>query len=554
MHLELATYSKALDSIIKQIETVFREQWDGNALTEWGSDVTFKYGDVAMRICYMHLLFEALDIRVGDKIAVCDKNSSNWAIVMLAVLTYHAVAVPLLPDYSKEQLKMLCEHCNAKFMIANHRLAHLWPKGECPMYMLDVKDLLAMTPSALTDDVEEMAFAMFAKRYPKGFTKDDIHYEAERPDDLMILSYTSGSTGNPKGVMLPWRSLQSNMVFGRGAIPHPAGRSMLLLLPMAHMFGFTVDFLFGMLTGAHLTILTKAPSPSVIADAVSQVKPVCLSCVPIAIEKFVKARLLKTIRKPSVRVMLKVPGLRQLTCRYLRRRMVNDLGGRIYHVMTGGAALSKETERILHMLRFPYTVGYGMTECGPMITFSDWKEHRVGSCGKAVVNMEVKVLSDDPQTVPGEIVAKGTNLMMGYYKNPEATAETIDGDGWLHTGDLGVMDEDGFVYICGRKKNMLLGSNGQNIYPEEAENQVVSYSVFDECVVVRREEKLIGLVYVSDQTLKAKGMQREDLDLDVICEEVNLHLPSYCQLVRIEQKTEEFEKTPKRTIRRFLYQ
>ena len=540
-------------SIIKQLESVMREHWDHEALTDWGNNATYKYSDIAVRICYMHMLFESLGIKPGDKVAICDKNSSNWAIAMLAVLTYRAVAVPLLPDYSKMQLKMLCEHCDAKFMIAHHRLANLWPDGDCPMYMLDVEDLLAMTPSALTDQVEEKAFAMFAERYPKGYKKEHLHYEAEQPDDLMILSYTSGSTGNPKGVMLPWHSLQSNMEFAFGALPNDGSMNMFLILPMAHMFGFAFDFLYGILTGSHLHILTKIPAPKILLKAFDEVKPDFFLCVPLVMEKIINNRVLPVLRKRKMKVLMKVPGVRQLICRKIRKQLCLALGGRAYEVIMGGAALSKEVEKVLHMIKFPYTIGYGMTECGPIITFSDWKEHRPGSCGKAAVNMEVKILSDDPQNVPGEIVTKGANKMIGYYKNPEATAETIDTEGWLHTGDLGVMDKNGFIYIRGRKKNMLLASNGQNIYPEEAEDQAVSYSVFDECVVVKRDDKLVGLVYASDSTLQTLGLQREALDLGRICKEINLHLPSYCQLAKLEQRDQEFEKTPKKSIRRFLY-
>jgi len=539
--------------LIKRLEKVIREQWDEPALTDYGSDVTFRYRDVAYRICYLHLLFESLDIKPGDKIAVCDRNSSNWAISMLAVLTYRAVAVPLLPDYSKEQLRMLCEHCDAKFMIAHHRLANLWPEGKCPMYMIDMEDLLAMTPTTLTDEVEDKAYALFAKRYPGGFTKEHVHYEAENPDDLMILSYTSGSTGNPKGVMLPWRSLQSNLQFAADALPCEKGLRAFLILPMAHMFGFAFDFLYCITCGAHLFILTKIPAPKVILEAFATIRPDYFLCVPLVMEKIIKSKVMPVLNKPLVKVLFKIPGIHELICRKIRRQLTNSLGGNFYEVIMGGAALSKEVEKILRMVGFRFTVGYGMTECGPIITYSDWKEHRPGSCGKAALNMEVKVDSPDPNNIPGEIITKGPNIMQGYYKNPEATKYTIDEDGWLHTGDLAVVDKDGYFYIRGRKKNMLLGSNGQNIYPEEAEDQVVTHSVFEECVVVQREGKLVALVYVSDMMLKKLGTTRSELDLEAIRHEVNLHLPNYCQLSKIEQRDEEFVKTPKKSIRRFLY-
>ncbi len=539
--------------LIKRLEKVIREQWDEPALTDYGSDVTFRYRDVAYRICYLHLLFESLDIKPGDKIAVCDRNSCNWAISMLAVLTYRAVAVPLLPDYSKEQLRMLCEHCDAKFMIAHHRLANLWPEGKCPMYMIDMEDLLAMTPTTLTDEVEDKAYALFAKRYPGGFTKEHVHYEAENPDDLMILSYTSGSTGNPKGVMLPWRSLQSNLQFAADALPCEKGLRAFLILPMAHMFGFAFDFLYCITCGAHLFILTKIPAPKVILEAFATIRPDYFLCVPLVMEKIIKSKVMPVLNKPLVKVLFKIPGIHELICRKIRRQLTDSLGGNFYEVIMGGAALSKEVEKILRMVGFRFTVGYGMTECGPIITYSDWKAQRPGSCGKAALNMEVKVDSPDPRNIPGEIMAKGPNVMRGYYKNPEATKDTIDEDGWLHTGDLAVVDKDGYFYIRGRKKNMLLGSNGQNIYPEEAEDQVVTHSLFEECVVVQREGKLVALVYASDMLLEKLGTTREELDLETIRKEVNLHLPNYCQLSKIEQRDEEFVKTPKKSIRRFLY-
>lgn len=540
-------------SLIKSIENVFCKSWDLPALTDWGSNVTYTYGDVATRICYIHSLFEVIGIKPGDKIAICDKNSSNWAISMLAIITYRAVAVPLLPDYSKQQLKMLCEHCDAKFMVGNHQLATLWEDGECPMYMLDTEDLLAMTPNTVTDKVEEEAFRRFSQKYPNGYTQKALCYEAEDPDALMLLSYTSGSTGNPKGVMLPYKSLWSNQMFANNALPYKPGMRVFLILPMAHMFGFSFDFLYGIMLSAHLYILTKIPAPKVLMEAFSVVKPDYFLCVPLVMEKIIQTKVLPILNKPDISFMLKVPGLRQLICRKIRNQLTIALGGNFYSVIMGGAPLNKEVEKVLRMVKFPFTVGYGMTECGPIITYADWKESRTGSCGKAALNMEVKILSNDPQHEPGEIVTKGVNTMMGYYKNTEATQEAIDEEGWLHTGDLGVIDKDGFLYIRGRKKNMLLGANGQNIYPEEAEDQVISYSIFDECVVVQRGDKLVALVYASDLTLKAAETSRESLNLESIRQEINLHLPKYCQLAKLEQRSEEFEKTPKKSIRRFLY-
>lgn len=540
-------------SIIKRIEEVIREQWECDAFTDYGSDLTYQYGDVAIRICYLHMLFETLGIKPGDKVAICSKNSSNWAISMLAILTYRAVAVPLLPDYSKEQLKMLCDHCGAKFMIAHHRLANLWPNGQCPLYMIDAEDLLTMTPDTLTDEVEDKAFNLFHQRYPNGYTKEHVHYEAEQPEELMILSYTSGSTGNPKGVMLPWRSLMSNIRFAADAFPCQKDMRLLLVLPMAHMYGFALDFLYGIMCGAHLTVLTKLPAPKVILKALATVRPHYFLCVPLVMEKIINSKVMPLLNRPFMKVMFLIPGIHELICWKIRKKLIKDFGGNIYEVMIGGAPLNKKIEKLLRMVAFRYTIGYGMTECGPMITYSDWKKHHLGSCGKAVLGMEVKVDSPDPKRIPGELITKGPSMMLGYYKNDEATKSTIDENGWLHTGDLAVVDKEGFFYIRGRKKNILLGSNGQNIFPEEAEDQVVSHSIFEECVVVQRQGKLVGLVYVSDALLQELGKKREELDLEAIRNEVNLYLPNFCQLSQLEQRNEEFVKTPKKSIRRFLY-
>ena len=541
-------------SIIKQLEYLFKRSWHAPALTDYESDQTYTYGDVATRIRYIHCLFEALEIKPGDKIAICGKNSTNWSISMLAIITYRAVAVPLLSDYSNMQLVALCEHCDAKFMVGDKRLKGLWPADECPMYLLDIEDLLTMEPNLYTDEIEERAFKLFLDKYKKGYSADDVHYEPEKQDDLMLLSYTSGSTGRPKGVMLPYRSLCSNLAFAQEVIGTKVQvKRVVVILPMAHMFGFSFDLLYGMTNGAHLYVITKVPTPKVLLSAFNQVKPDYFLCVPMIMEKIINSKVLPVINTPRMKFLLKLPVMRQLICNKIRKQLLQAFGGNVYEIIMGGAALSKEAEKVLKMIKFPYTVGYGMTECGPIISYADWKENRLGSCGKAAPRMKIKILSDDSQNKPGEIVVKGANQMIGYYKNEEATDESIDENGWLHTGDLGVIDKDGYVYIRGRKKNMLLGSNGQNVYPEEAEDQVLTHSIFDECVVVSREGKLVGLVYATDITLKLAGTDRESLDLESICCEVNKFLPKYSQLSKLEQRSEEFEKTPKKSIRRFLY-
>lgn len=540
------------DSLIKIIENSFRESWDRPAFTDYGSNLTYKYSDVAIRISFIHSLFEELSIKPGDKVAICDKNSSNWAIAMLATITYRAVAVPLLPDYSEKQLVDLCEHCDAKFMIGARKLAKLWPENNCPMYLIDISDLLAMNPSSFTDDTEERAFRRYFKKYPVEYSIDNLCYEAENPDDMMLLSYTSGSTGNPKGVMLSYASILSNNRFCI-KMHDWFYKDFFIVMPMAHMFGFTCDFLSAVVYQAHLFFLTTVPAPSVLMKAFKEIKPSVFLCVPIVMEKIVKGKVKPVMETPRIRRMLKIPVLRQVICSKIRTQLLDAFGGNLDVVIMGGAALHNDVDDVLKMIRFPYCIGYGMTECGPLITFSYSGKTRHGSCGQAVQNMEVKILSPDPQNQPGEIIARGANVMQGYYKNPTATEESIDADGWLHTGDLGVMDSDGYLYIRGRKKNMILSSNGQNVYPEEAEDQVVTHSLFEECVVTQRNGKLIALVYASDSTLKKLGMRREDIDLESIRKEINAHLPKYCQLSQLEQRDVEFEKTPKKSIKRFLY-
>ena len=514
-------------SLIKAVEHTLRESWRKPAFTDYGTDRSYTYGEVAQRIAQHHLWFESQGIRRGDKIAICDKNCSNWGVGLLAILTYGAVAVPFLPDFSTSQLQEMCQHSESRLMLTSR----------------DV------------DEVGERVAEEYARRYPDGFLAEHVSYAEEDPDDLMLLSYTSGSTGRPKGVMLPYRAMWSNNKFAYEVLPVGPDARVLVILPMAHMYGFAFDFMYGVTCASHLFILTKLPAPKIILEAFATIRPDFFLCVPLVMEKIIKAKVIPVLRKPMMRVLTAIPGIRHLIYRKIRQQLTEALGGRFYEIIMGGAALNREVEKVLYDIGLRYTVGYGMTECAPIITYCDWRVVRLGSCGKAAPRMEVKVLSSDPQHVAGEIVCRGANVMTGYYKDPKATAEAIDADGWLHTGDLGVIDADGFVYIRGRKKNMLLSSNGQNIYPEEAEDQVVTYSIFDECVVVQRNDHLVGLVYATDLTLRAQGLTRAQVNeqLQAICRDINHHLPKYCQIHHLEQREEEFEKTPKRSIKRFLY-
>lgn len=514
------------DSLIKEIERSFKRSWDFPALSNYGSKQPYTYGEVAAAVAYIHTIFEEMGIKPGDKVALCDRNYRNWVIAMLAIITYGAVAVPMLPDYSDAQLVELCEHCEAKFLFSSSRIASLWEQDKCPMGIIDLAELLDMDDES--DGMRMNVLNKYHERFPNGVTPADVSYIKEDLDDMMLLSYTSGSSGHPKGVMLSYRSLLSNAKYILGNKSLPEHGKELVLLPLAHMFGFATDFLGGILKGCHLTILTKPPVPSILVQAIKDVKPDTIYSVPLVFEKF-------TSSSRGIPVL-----------EFLSQSSVKE-------VIMGGAALSKDAENTLRRMHFKFSVGYGMTECGPLICHSFYPESRSGSCGKVVPGMTIKIQSSDPQHKPGEILAKGRNLMLGYYKDEAATKEAIDEKGWLHTGDLGIIDEEGNLFIRGRKKNMILGSNGQNIYPEEAEEQVVTYSIFEECVVVQRENRLVALVYVSDQTLALAGLTRDSINLEQSRKSVNLHLPAYCQIAELEQQAQEFEKTPKKSIKRFLY-
>lgn len=523
-------------SFIKRIEATVRTHWDRPALTNYGSGVTYTYGDAARLVACLHVLFEDLGVVPGDRIAVCDRNCSNWSIAMVAIMTYGAVAVPLLPDYSASQIISLCDHCGARLIFSNKRVKALWGEGGCPVPMIDLSDMLASTSDP--DAEEDAIFSAFLRKYPYGYSPQQLCYRSEGSlEDIAIISYTSGSTGHPKGVMIPYRSLLSNAeyVASNPALKTPGGgtRSQaryLVLLPMAHMFGFTCDFLSSLLLGCHVTILTKAPVPSILIAAINEVRPDVLYTVPLVMEKIIVS--------PKADEILS----------FLSSTTISE-------IIMGGAGIKHEVEEKLSAASFRYSVGYGMTECGPLITHDFWPDGRVGSCGRAVTNMEIKVASADPQTIPGEILVRGANVMRGYFRDPLATAEAFDSEGWLRTGDLGVIDADGYLYIRGRLKNVILGSNGQNIYPEEAEEQVLTYSIFDECLVVQRDCRLVALVYISDAHLDHLGISRDQAydRLEQYRREINLHLPAYCQLASLEPQAEEFEKTPKHSIRRFLY-
>lgn len=517
-------------SILGIIENVLKSNWTKPAYTDYGTPLTLTYGDVAKHIAGLHRLYAQMGIKPGDKIAVCDKNSTNWAVAFLSAFTYGAVVVPILSDFNEEQINNIVEHSEAKLFIG--------------------KEVQGLTGAAKFLSINSIGYYIENSLTPEG-----VRYFRERPDELCVLSYTSGSTGRSKGVMLPYRAIWSNVMFADQVLGLPNGANTMALLPMAHMYGFAFDFIYEFCIGCHVHYLTKTPSPAVVVKAFGEVKPAIVIVVPLVIEKIVQTKVFPVLRTAKIRTMLKIPFVKNLVYKKIREQLMNAFGGEFYEVIIGGAAFSKDVEDLMQKIKFPYTVGYGMTECAPIIGYEDWHKFVPASCGKGAPRMEVRIDSPDPQNVAGEIITRGMNVMLGYYKNPEETAEAIDKDGWLHTGDLGTMDKDGNIFIRGRKKTMLLGANGQNIYPEEIEDKILSNTYFEECVVVQRGEKLVALVYVSDQELVNKGLTRDHIErhLDRYRNHVNTLLPKFSQLTAFELQDTEFEKTPKRSIRRYLY-
>lgn len=521
------------------METSIVQHWDMHAYTNYGTELSYTFGDVAKMIARLHKLYEELGIEPGDKIALCDKNNSNWAIAFHSIISYGAVVVPILSEFSFEQIQNIYHHSEAKLLVCGER----WAEA------IDAQILLT-TDFHVKDKNLSIDMEAFTDMQPS-----DVRYFRENPESLALLSYTSGSTGRSKGVMLPYRSLWSNMLFADEVLDFGPGDNTLAILPMAHMYGWAFDFFFEFLIGCHVHFLTKTPSPQVLIKAFDEIKPVVVIVVPLILEKIVQKKIFPILRTRSIRALTKIPLLKQVVYRQIRNKLYSALGGNFYECIIGGAAFNKEVEEFLHKIHFPYTVGYGMTECGPIIGYEDWNLFKKGSCGKVAPRMEVKILSPDPQNIAGEIVAKGMNTMLGYYKNEAETLEAIDEEGWLHTGDLGTIDKDGNIYIRGRKKTMLLGANGQNVYPEEIEDVIMTQTIFEETVVVQREDKLVALVYISEPALEHHGLSPETLreNLNTYKRHINEKLPAFSQISSIEIQKEEFEKTPKRSIRRYLY-
>lgn len=540
MKVKIRSFNENDTSLLGLFEKTLKQNWNFPAYTDYGTEKAYTYGDVAKQIARLHAIYKKIGIQPGDKIALCDKNSSHWAISFISVITYGTVVVPILSDFHTDQILNIYKHSDARLMICSLKTA----KDTGIKDVLDIEDLTLIN-SDINFPIEDF----------KDIKPEDVNYFREDPDGLALISYTSGSTGRSKGVMLPYRSIWSNVIFADEVLGLPAHCRTMAILPMAHMYGFAFDFMYEFCIGCHVHYLTKTPSPAIIIKAFGEIKPAIVIAVPLIIEKVVTGKVFPIIRKPKMRALLKMPVVNSIIYNKIRQQLVDAFGGEFYEVIVGGAAFSKEVEDFLAKIKFPYTVGYGMTECGPIIGYEDWQHFAKYSCGKAAPRMTVKIDSPDPEHTPGEIITKGTNVMLGYYKNPEETAEAIDEDGWLHTGDLGTLDKEGNIFIRGRKKTMLLGANGQNVYPEEIEDIILSNTIFDECVVVQRGEKLVALVYISDDSLKANELTRETMtaNLDQYKKEINVALPKFANITAFEVQEQEFEKTPKRSIRRYLY-
>ena len=550
----------SIPSFNSYIEKSIIENWERDALTDY-KGATLQYHDVARIIEKLHIVFEQSGIKKGDKIALCGRNSSHWGVAFLATLTYGAVVVPILHEFTPDQVHNIVNHSEARLLFVGDIVAPTLNPDEMPaleaiVYLPDLS--LVISRNERITYAREHLNQMFGDKYPKFFRKEHVHYHVDQPEELALINYTSGTTGFSKGVMLPYRALWGNLDFaltklGEKVKPYT---NMVSILPMAHMYGLAFEFIFPICHGIHIYYLTRLPSPSLIAQAYAEIKPSLVIAVPMIVEKIIRKRVFPKIQNNSVRLLLKMPVVNKKVKQMICEQVYNAFGGQAYEVIIGGAALNQEVEEFLKSIEFPFTVGFGATECAPLISYSDHAEFVPKSCGRAIYHQEVKILSPDPENIPGEIVTRGTNVMLGYFKNEEATEQTLDKDGWYHTGDLGLMDADGNIFIKGRSKNMLLGSNGQNIYPEEIEDKLNSMAMVSECVVVQKGEHLIALVYPDMD--EAQNMNFTEDDLAHIMEqnrqELNSQLPPFSKIAQIILRQEEFEKTPKKSIKRYLYQ
>ena len=545
-------------SFIALIEQSIKTNWYLNALTDY-KGITLQYRDVARKIEKIHILLENAGIEKGDKIAICGRNSAHWTVTYLAVITYGAVVVPILHEFKADQVHNIVNHSESRLLFVGDQIWENLNEAAMPHLegIIELKDFGVPVSRS-----EKLAYArdhlneIFGHKFPCRFRPDDISYEKEKSEDLAIINYTSGTTGYSNGVMLPYRSILSNVLYCKEKIGLKAGDSVVSMLPLGHVFGMTFDFLYGFTAGAHLWFLTRMPSPKIIAESFAEIRPRVIACVPLIVEKIFKKNILPKVDNKLGKLLLHVPIISDKIKELIKQKAMEVFGGNFIEIIIGGAPFNAEVEAFLKMIDFPYTIAYGMTECGPIICHSHWTELKLASCGKVAARMEAKVLSPNPSAIAGELVCRGANLMLGYYKNEEATRQVIDTEGWLHTGDMATIDEDGNVFIKGRCKNLLLTSSGQNIYPEEIESKLNNMPYVSESLIILQQDKLVGLIYPDSDDAFAHGLNQSDL-VRVMEEnrlELNKQLPAFSQIARFKLYPEEFEKTAKKSIKRFLYQ
>ena len=545
-------------SFIALIEQSIKTNWYLNALTDY-KGITLQYRDVARKIEKIHILLENAGIEKGDKIAICGRNSAHWTVTYLAVITYGAVVVPILHEFKADQVHNIVNHSESRLLFVGDQIWENLNEVAMPHLegIIELKDFGVPVSRS-----EKLAYArdhlneIFGHKFPCRFRPDDISYEKEKSEDLAIINYTSGTTGYSKGVMLPYRSILSNVLYCKEKIGLKAGDSVVSMLPLGHVFGMTFDFLYGFTAGAHLWFLTRMPSPKIIAESFAEIRPRVIACVPLIVEKIFKKNILPKVDNKLGILLLHVPIISDKIKELIKQKAMEVFGGNFIEIIIGGAPFNAEVEAFLKMIDFPYTIAYGMTECGPIICHSHWTELKLASCGKVAARMEAKVLSPNPSAIAGELVCRGANLMLGYYKNEEATRQVIDTEGWLHTGDMATIDENGNVFIKGRCKNLLLTSSGQNIYPEEIESKLNNMPYVSESLIILQQDKLVGLIYPDSDDAFAHGLSQSDL-VRVMEEnrlELNKQLPAFSQIARFKLYPEEFEKTAKKSIKRFLYQ
>lgn len=545
-------------SVNKLLEKSFRENWDRPALSNYkGQDLAYR--DVARRIAKLHIAFEQCGLEKGDKVAICSRNQANWGVSFLSTLTYGAVPVPILHEFKPGNIHYLVNHSEAKVLFVDDVIWENLSEAEMPGLYVVVQINNFNFLYSKTEEMSQVRQHLnesFGHRYPNNFGPEDLDYYEDKADELAVINYTSGTSGFSKGVMVPYRALWSNIEFAHvQAMPQLDNNTEVVsMLPSAHMYGMMFEFLFEMTVGAHVHFLTRVPSPKIIMQAFADIKPHIIIAVPLIIEKVYKSKLKPILDRNKM--IMNLPIIDKVIQKKILQELVNAFGGRFYEVIIGGAAFNPEVERFFHKIGFPFTVGYGMTECAPIIGYADWKDAKLYSCGKQVLNMEIRIDSPDPQNIPGEVLVKGVNVFLGYYKNEEATKSVLGEDGWFHTGDMGVMDSDGYLFLKGRSKCMILGPSGQNIYPEEIEGVVNNVTYVVDSLVIEDHGALVSLIYPDYHQAELDGLSKSQLEAKLVetLPEINKQIPNYAKISKMEFMPEDFERTPKRSIKRYLYQ